>query len=148
MLEELCKQIQHCSASLQRSRNKKKCWELFQTLRNNSPQHGTGCANGRKMWQCWELLANNVISVCTGYFTSTVLIFSTWHVMTRSVYCLIGTIIAQQTEFLAQFAATIMPACIGFELCMHLWILTSSLTSGTVCFHQICTCDILSPLIC
>ena len=34
----------------------KKCWELltqkvdrFQTLRNNSQQHATGCANGRKM---------------------------------------------------------------------------------------------------
>ena len=34
----------------------KKCWELlakrcewFQTLRNNSQQHATGCANGRDM---------------------------------------------------------------------------------------------------
>ena len=34
------------------------------------------------------------------YLTRTVLIFSTWHVMTRRV-CLIGTIIGQQPEFLA-----------------------------------------------
>ena len=34
------------------------------------------------------------------YFTRTVLIFSTWHVITRRV-CLIGTIIGQQTVFLA-----------------------------------------------
>ena len=30
----------------------KKCWELlarFQTLRNNTQQHATGCANGRNM---------------------------------------------------------------------------------------------------
>ena len=40
-----------------------------------------------------------------------------------------------------------MPACAGFELCIHLWILTSFLTSGTKCFHQICTFDILSQLI-
>lgn len=40
-----------------------------------------------------------------------------------------------------------MPACTGSELCIHLWILTSFLTSGTMCFHQICTYDILSPSI-
>ena len=49
MLEELCKRIQHCCATLRRSRNKK-MWELlaktfdrFQTLRNNMQQHPTTC---------------------------------------------------------------------------------------------------------
>ena len=55
----------------------KKCWELLaekfdrlQTLRNNTQQHpdiqhvqtDTTC----NIQQCWELLANNVASVCTG----------------------------------------------------------------------------------
>ena len=46
-----------------------KCWDLlaekfdwFQTLRNNTQQHPTTCSRV----QCWELLANNVASVCTG----------------------------------------------------------------------------------
>ena len=52
----------------------KKYWELlaekfdrFQTLRNNSQQHATGYANGAtcNIQQCWELLVNNVASVCT-----------------------------------------------------------------------------------
>ena len=41
----------------------KKCWELlaekfdrFQTLRNNTQQHATGCANGRNM----HVTSNNV----------------------------------------------------------------------------------------
>ena len=45
----------------------KKCWELlaekfdrFQTLRNNTQQHATWCANGRSG------TSNNVASVCTG----------------------------------------------------------------------------------
>ena len=49
MLEELCKRIKHCCATLRRSR-KKKCWELlaekfdrFETLRNNTQQHPTTC---------------------------------------------------------------------------------------------------------
>ena len=50
----------------------KKCWQLlaekfdrFQTLRNNMQQEAqtdTTC----NIQQCWELLANNVASVCTG----------------------------------------------------------------------------------
>ena len=56
----------------------KKCWELlaekfyrFQTLRNNTQQHPTTCNRVWKRTQCnvqrcWELLANNVASVCTG----------------------------------------------------------------------------------
>ena len=64
----------------------KKCWELlaekfdwFQTLRNNTQQHPTTCNRVRKrtqhvtcnMQQCWELLANNLASVCTGLKTRT-----------------------------------------------------------------------------
>ena len=60
----------------------KKCWELlaekfdrFQTLRNNTQQHATTSNNMQQgvqtdatcnIQQCWELLANNVASVCTG----------------------------------------------------------------------------------
>ena len=57
----------------------KKCLELlaekferFQTLRNNTQQHPTTCNRVCKrtqhvtsIQQCWELLANNVASVCT-----------------------------------------------------------------------------------
>ena len=61
----------------------KKCWDgellarkfdRFQTVRNNSQQHATNCNNmqhclqtdvTRNIQQCWELLANNVASVCT-----------------------------------------------------------------------------------
>ena len=59
MLEELCKRIQHCCATLRRSRNKRyvgSCWlksltgfNLCATTRNNIQQHATGCANGHKM---------------------------------------------------------------------------------------------------
>ena len=52
----------------------KKCWQLlaekfdrFQTLRNNMQQEvqtDTTC----NIQQCWELLANNVASVCTGLY--------------------------------------------------------------------------------
>ena len=51
--------IQHCCATLRRSRNKRNvgsCWlksltgfKLCSTTRNNIQQHATGCANGRKM---------------------------------------------------------------------------------------------------
>ena len=57
----------------------KKCWELlaeefdqFQTLRNNTQQHTTTCNRVMQtdatcnIQQCWELLADNVASVCTG----------------------------------------------------------------------------------
>ena len=51
----------------------KKCWELlaekfdrFQTLRNNSQQQGVQTDATCNIQQCWELLANNVTSVCTG----------------------------------------------------------------------------------
>ena len=60
MLEELCKRIQHCCATLRRSRNKRNvesCWlksltgfKLCKTTSNNIQQHATGCANGRTMW--------------------------------------------------------------------------------------------------
>ena len=55
----------------------KKCWELlaerfdrFQTLHNDIQQHATGPGvqtdTTCNIQQCWELLANNVASVCTG----------------------------------------------------------------------------------
>ena len=60
VLEEPCKRIQHCCATLRRSRNKRNvesCWlksltgfKLCATTRNNIQQHATGCANGRNMW--------------------------------------------------------------------------------------------------
>ena len=60
MLKELCKRIQHCCATLRRSRNKRNvgsCWlksltgfKLCSTTRNNIQQHATGCANRRNMW--------------------------------------------------------------------------------------------------
>ena len=37
--------------------------DRLKTLRNNSQQHATTC---KGVQQCWELLANNVTSVCTG----------------------------------------------------------------------------------
>ena len=50
----------------------KKCWELlaekcgrFQTLRNNM-QQGVQTDATCNIQQCWELLANNIASVCTG----------------------------------------------------------------------------------
>ena len=55
----------------------KKCWELLaekfdrlQTLRNNTQQHpdiqqGVQTDTTCNIQQCWELLANNVASVCT-----------------------------------------------------------------------------------
>ena len=59
MLEELCKRIQHCCATLRRSRNKRNvgsCWvksltgfKLCATTRNNIQQHATRCANERNV---------------------------------------------------------------------------------------------------
>ena len=60
----------------------KKCWELlaekfdpFQTLRNNTQQHPTTgnrvCKRTQhvsNIQQCWELLTNDVASVCTGLY--------------------------------------------------------------------------------
>ena len=50
----------------------KKCWELlaekfdqFQTLRNNM-QQGAQTDATCNIQKCWELVANNVASVCTG----------------------------------------------------------------------------------
>jgi len=50
----------------------KKCWELlaekfdqFQTLRNNM-QQGVQTDATCNIRQCWELVANNVASFCTG----------------------------------------------------------------------------------
>ena len=50
----------------------KKRWELlaekfdqFQTLRNNM-QQGAQTDATCNIQQCWELVANNVVSVCTG----------------------------------------------------------------------------------
>ena len=122
----VCKRIQHCCATLWRSRNKRivgSCWlksltgfKLCATTPNKTQQHATGCANGSnivalrfgdhgtkellgvvgwKVWpgfklcattsnnmqqgvqtdatcniqQCWELLANDNASVCTGLKT-------------------------------------------------------------------------------
>ena len=55
-----------------------KCWELFvqkfdrfQTLRNNSQQQGVQTDATCNIQQCWELLANNVVSVCTGLYVLT-----------------------------------------------------------------------------
>ena len=56
----------------------KKCWELlaekfdrFQTLRNKTQQHATEpCKRTQQcnIQQCWELLATNVASFCTGLY--------------------------------------------------------------------------------
>ena len=58
----------------------KKCWELlaekfdrFQTLLNNM-QQGVQTDATCNIQQCWELLANNVASVCTGLKTSNFLV--------------------------------------------------------------------------
>ena len=78
MLEELCKQIQHCCATLRRSGNKRNvgsCWlksligfKLCATTRNNI-QQGVQTDATCNTQQCWELLANNVASVCSGLNT-------------------------------------------------------------------------------
>ena len=72
MLEELCKRIQHCCATLRQSRNKRNvgsCWlksltgfKLCATTSNNM-QQGVQTDATCNIQQCWELLANNVTSV-------------------------------------------------------------------------------------
>ena len=81
MLEELCKRIQHCCATLRRSRNKisvGSCWlksltgfKLCATTPNNMQQAVQTDATCNI--QHWELLANNVASVCTGLNTFNVI---------------------------------------------------------------------------
>ena len=73
-LEELCKRIQHCCAALRRSWNKRNvgsCWlksltgfKLCATTSNNM-QQGVLTDATCNIEQCWELLVNNVASVCT-----------------------------------------------------------------------------------
>ena len=60
--------LRHASAITEQ----KKCWELlaekfdrYQTLRNNM-QQGVQMDTRCNIQQFWELLANNVASVCTG----------------------------------------------------------------------------------
>ena len=60
--------LRHASAIMEQ----KKCWELlaekfdrYQTLRNNM-QQGVQMDTRCNIQQFWELLANNVASVCTG----------------------------------------------------------------------------------
>ena len=74
-LQELCKWIQHCCATLRRSRNERNVgsfwlksltgFKLCATTRNNM-QQGVQTDATCNIQQCWELLANNVASVCTG----------------------------------------------------------------------------------
>ena len=74
MLEEQYKRIQHCCTTLRRSRNKRNvetcwlksltCFKLCATTSNNM-QQGVQTDATRNIQQCWELLANNVASVCT-----------------------------------------------------------------------------------
>ena len=61
--------LRHASAITEQ----KKCWELlaekfdqYQTLRNNM-QQGVQTDTRCNIQQFWELLANNVASVCTGF---------------------------------------------------------------------------------
>ena len=87
MLEELCKRIQHCCATLRRSRNKRNigsCWlktltgfKLCATTSNNMKQ-GVQTDATCNIQQCWELLANNVASVSTGPKTEGSKEFNFW----------------------------------------------------------------------
>ena len=73
MLEGLCERIQHCSATLRRSWNKRyvgSCrlksltgFKLCATTPNDM-QQGVQTAATCKIQKCWELLANNRASVC------------------------------------------------------------------------------------
>ena len=67
MLEELCKRIQHCCATLRRSRNKRNvgsCWLKNLTGSYATQQHPTTCNKVCKRTQ--HVTSNNVGSVCTG----------------------------------------------------------------------------------
>ena len=76
MLEESCKRIQHCCATFRRLRNKRNvgsCWpkslpgfKLCATTSNNI-QQGVQTDARCNIQHWWELLANNVASVCTGF---------------------------------------------------------------------------------
>ena len=73
-----CKRIKHCCATLRRSRNKRivgSCWlksltgfKLCATTSNNM-QQGVETDATCNIQQCWELLANDDASVCTGLKT-------------------------------------------------------------------------------
>ena len=70
--------IQHCCATLRRSRNKRNvgsCWlksltsfKLCATT-SNRMQQGVQTDATCNIQQCWELLANNVPSVCSGLYS-------------------------------------------------------------------------------
>ena len=74
----VCKRIQHFCATLWRSRNKRivgSCWlksltgfKLCATTSNNM-QQGVQTDATCNIQQCWELLANDNASVCTGLKT-------------------------------------------------------------------------------
>ena len=75
MLEELCKPMQHCSATLRRPRNKRNvgsCW--FKSLTGfklgaktpNNTQQVVQTDATCNIQQCWELLVNIVASFFTG----------------------------------------------------------------------------------
>ena len=76
MLEVVCKRIQHCCATLRRSRynrNGGSCWlysltgfKLCATTPTNNMQQGVQTDATFIIQQCWELLANSVASVCMG----------------------------------------------------------------------------------
>ena len=72
---ELCKRIQHCSATLQRSRSKRDVGSRwFKSLNGfklcaktpNNMQQGVQTDATCNIQQCWELLVNIVASVFTG----------------------------------------------------------------------------------
>ena len=74
MLEELCKPIEHCCATLRRSRKKRNfrsCWlksltgfKLRSTTPNITQPHATTC--NRVCRRTQHVTSNNVASVCTG----------------------------------------------------------------------------------
>ena len=66
MLQELCKRIQHCCATLRRSRNKRdvgSCWlkrltgfKLCAATRNNMQQGVQTDATSNNVWSCWSTM--------------------------------------------------------------------------------------------
>jgi len=71
MLKGVGKQIQQCWATLWQSWKKGNvgsCFNLCATTPKNTQEHATGVQMGATghIQQCWELLANNLASVCTG----------------------------------------------------------------------------------
>ena len=75
MLEELCKGIQLCCTPLQQSWNKRnvgscwlKSWTSFKLCTTpNNMQQGVQMGVTCNIQQCWELLANNIVSVIDVY---------------------------------------------------------------------------------